>query len=96
MPQMYFDVRFPDGQQERCYSPSLIVRELLREHTEYPCYEFMARVRAALTIASARVRAKYGFTCSAAMDQLASLEARARAWDEDASVRVLAFHDAES
>lgn len=27
MPEMYFDVRWPDGPTQRCYSPSTIVRD---------------------------------------------------------------------
>lgn len=91
MPEMRFVVRMPDGNEESCYSPSLIVTELLQEDTRYPLYDFMARTRAALTIASERVRVKYGFTCSAAMDQLTRLEALAARHDPDASVHVVAF-----
>ena len=91
MPEMYFDVQFPDGPAERCYSPSLIVRELLCEGSEYPAFEFMARTRAALTIAAERVRLKYGFHCSAALDQLARLEALSARHGPDEIVKVLAF-----
>jgi uncharacterized repeat protein (TIGR04042 family) len=90
---MYFDVKFPDADTERCYSPSLIVRELLQEDTEYPSFEFMARTRAALTIAAERVRLKYGFYCSAALDQLARLEAISARYDLDAKVKVLGFSE---
>jgi uncharacterized repeat protein (TIGR04042 family) len=91
MPEMYFEVRLPDGRSERCYSPSLIVRELLVEGTEYPNYEFMARTRAALTIASERVKSKYGFYCSAAMDQLARLEELSASLEPAAPIRVVSF-----
>jgi uncharacterized repeat protein (TIGR04042 family) len=91
MPEMYFEVQFPDGRAERCYSPSLIIRELLVEGTEYPNYEFMARTRAALIIASERVKTKYGFYCSAAMDQLARLEELSASLEPTATVRVISF-----
>jgi uncharacterized repeat protein (TIGR04042 family) len=95
MPEMRFRVRLPDGREERCYSPSLIVRELLQEGVDYPLFEFMARVRAALSIASERVRLKYGYTCSAAMDQLSHLEDLASRYDTTAPVRVLSLYDTE-
>jgi uncharacterized repeat protein (TIGR04042 family) len=91
VPEMHFEIAFADGRRERCYSPSLIVRELISEGADYPVYEFMARIRAALEIASERVRLKYGFACSAALDQLAQLEALCAALDPSAPVRVLGF-----
>jgi uncharacterized repeat protein (TIGR04042 family) len=91
MPEMHFVVAWPDGRQERCYSPSLVVRELITEGAEYPVYEFMERSRAGLRIAAERVRVKYGFYCSAALEQLAQLEARAREFEPDAKVRIVGF-----
>ena len=79
MPEMHFIVRWPDGGEIRCYSPSLVVRDYLAEGRSYPLPDFMHRCRTMLDIASERVRAKFGFACSAALDQLAELEARAAA-----------------
>lgn len=91
MPEVYFEVRLPDGEALRCYSPSLIVTELLAADTPYPVFEFRARARAALEIAAERVRLKYGFSCSAAMDQLSQLEERLRDAPAQAIVHVLKF-----
>jgi uncharacterized repeat protein (TIGR04042 family) len=89
MPEMHFTVLWPDGRQERCYSPSLVIRELMSDGAEYPVYEFMERSRAGLRIAAERVRVKYGFYCSAALDQLAQLEARAEGFPPEATVRIV-------
>ena len=91
MPEMKFDVRWPDGTASRCYSPSLVVLELLTVR-RYPLFEFMARVRAALTIGSERVRLKFGYYCSAAEDQLRELETRSAKFMPDASVAVLGLY----
>jgi uncharacterized repeat protein (TIGR04042 family) len=91
MPEMHFVVRWPEGDDLRCYSPSLVVRDYLEVGRDYPVEEFMARCRTLLDIASERVRARYGYACSAAMDQLAELEARAARSDGAARVRVTAF-----
>jgi uncharacterized repeat protein (TIGR04042 family) len=91
MPEMHFVVRWPEGDDLRCYSPSLVVRDYLEVGRDYPVDEFIARCRTLLDIASERVRARYGYACSAAMDQLAELEARAARSDGTASVRVTAF-----
>jgi uncharacterized repeat protein (TIGR04042 family) len=79
MPEMHFIVRWPDGGEMRCYSPSLIVREYLQVGGRYPVAEFVARSRTMLNIASERVKAKYGYYCTAAMEQLAVIEAQAEA-----------------
>jgi uncharacterized repeat protein (TIGR04042 family) len=93
MPVMHFHVRWPDGSEIRCYSPSLVVREFLVPGRRYPVGEFLQRTREALGIASERVRARYGFACSQAMDQLAEIEQVAArfAGAADPHVTVLAF-----
>jgi len=91
MPEMHFVVRWPEGDDLRCYSPSLVVRDHLEVGRDYSVEEFVARCRTLLVIASERVRARYGYACSAAMDQLAELEARAARSDGAARVRVTAF-----
>ncbi|GAC1415384.1 MAG: MSMEG_0570 family nitrogen starvation response protein [Candidatus Velthaea sp.] len=78
MPEIRFVVRWPDDTVTRCYSPSLVVTELLEIGPVYALDEFVERSRRALTIASERVEAKYGFACSRALAQLAEIESTAR------------------
>jgi uncharacterized repeat protein (TIGR04042 family) len=99
MPEMYFDVTWPSGQRERCYSPSLVVEEHLVVGQSYKVDEFVARARTALEIAAERVRQKYGFYCSAARDQLAHIEAtagRLTRGERDGMVSVDAFERSPS
>jgi uncharacterized repeat protein (TIGR04042 family) len=91
VPEMHFRVLFPDGEELLCYSPSLVVRDYLEVGGVYPVHDFVERSRAMLTIASERVKTKFGHYCSAAMDQLATIEARAAAFDPGAPVTVVAF-----
>jgi uncharacterized repeat protein (TIGR04042 family) len=91
MPEMHFTVRWPDGSDSTCYSPSLIVQDYLAAGQAYPLEDFCQRVREALEIASERVRAKYGFACSRAMDQWAEIEQRSAQFAPQAPVQVLGF-----
>jgi uncharacterized repeat protein (TIGR04042 family) len=91
MPEMHFRVRLPDGRELRCYSPSLVVLDYLEVGGTYAASDFVARSRTMLTIASERVKAKYGFYCSAAMDQLAEIEAHTAPLDPSAPITVVAF-----
>lgn len=94
MPEMHFLVEWPNGERERLYSPSYVVEDHLAVGQAYPIPEFVERVRRALHTASERVEARYGFACSSALDQLASVEATANAVPptyRDAHVKVLAF-----
>jgi len=93
MPVTYFDVRWPDGATERCYSPSSIVTEHLQVRS-YTVAEFRAAAGVALHGAAERVREKFGFTCSSALDQLRTLEKRADAFDPCAELWVLGFASA--
>jgi uncharacterized repeat protein (TIGR04042 family) len=76
-PEVQFEVEWPDGSTQSCYSPSLIVEEYFTPGAGYPVAEFVRLSREALGIASDRVRAKYGFPCSLAAASLADIEAAA-------------------
>ena len=95
MPEMRFLIRWPDGKAESCYSPSLVIKDFFVPGETYPVSDFVERSRTALNIASERVKAKYGFACSSAMDQLAQIEAAARSFSHlpDARVSVDAFEE---
>ena len=95
MPEMQFQIRWPDGAIEQCYSPSLVIRDHLAVGETYSVPEFLQRSRIALTIASDRVREKYGFACARAMGQLARLETVAGYFDDNSGdrVTVISFHE---
>ena len=91
MPEMTFRVRWPDGTEASCYSPSLVVHDHLETGAEYPLAEFVERSTTALRIASERVAAAYGFACTSAMQQEAEIAAIA-ATHAGGAVRVLEMH----
>jgi len=74
MPEMHFRVRFPNGATLDCYSPSYVIEDYLSEGQSYAVPDFLERTRKALNIASDRVRERYGFSCSSALDQLSVIE----------------------
>jgi uncharacterized repeat protein (TIGR04042 family) len=88
MPVMHFRIQWPDGDEANCYSPSQVVRDFFTPGHAYPLDDFVQRSREALNIASERVRQKYGFACSAAMDQLAQIERDAERFREQAGATV--------
>jgi uncharacterized repeat protein (TIGR04042 family) len=77
MPEMRFEIQWPDGFQEVCYSPSLVIKDYFVPTQFYPLDEFVARSRTALMIASDRVQVKYGMPCSLALGQLQKIEQQA-------------------
>ena len=77
MPAMHYRLRWPDHSESACYSLSLVIKDHFNAGTSYPISEFLQRVRNATEIASERVRAKYGFACSRAHDQLLEIERQA-------------------
>ncbi|MBT9383354.1 MSMEG_0570 family nitrogen starvation response protein [Pseudooceanicola sp. CBS1P-1] len=95
MPETYWTVRWPDGQEERLYSPSTVIKELFEPGTSYPLPDFLHRARIGLERASNRVAAKYGLACSAALDQLDRIEARSTDFNgqEGAEVTLLGISD---
>ncbi|MHA6783461.1 MSMEG_0570 family nitrogen starvation response protein [Pseudonocardia saturnea] len=95
MPEILFDVRWPDGARQTFYSPSLIVQEYLEAGRDYPLADFVSRIREAMGIAEDRVRAKYGMGCSMAPIAVAQIEAAqvemAAAGFADGAVRIERF-----
>jgi uncharacterized repeat protein (TIGR04042 family) len=93
MPALHFQVRWPDDEMAWYYSPSTSIREHFEPGARYPMNEFVARARAAMHHAAERVRSKYGFYCSSAMDTLATIETKAATFDapDALEVQVLDF-----
>jgi uncharacterized repeat protein (TIGR04042 family) len=77
MPEIRFQIEWPDGTQEVCYSPSLVVKEYFIPNESYDLADFLVRSRTALAIASDRVKEKYGYPCGLALGQLQEIEAKA-------------------
>ncbi|WP_069268571.1 MSMEG_0570 family nitrogen starvation response protein [Paraburkholderia nodosa] len=77
MPVTHFVVRWPDGTEARCYSPSTVVRDYLQPG-DYPLDAFLDATHDALAAASERVRQKFGYACSSALDQWDVIERTAQ------------------
>jgi uncharacterized repeat protein (TIGR04042 family) len=88
MPEMRFVVRWPNGAKHTCYSPSLVIKDYFREGEAYAVSDFVARSREALTIASDRVKAKYGHACSLALAQLTEIERLAGRFADEPAAKV--------
>lgn len=94
MPEMTFQVRWPDGVEQRWYSPSLVVHDHLSLGATYAVAEFVERTDRAMAEASDRVRAKYGFACTSAAATAESIQQVAARYPGDAVLRVVAMHPA--
>ena len=82
MPEVNFVVRWPDGQEDPCYSPSLVIKSYFEPGEQLSLGAFVQRSREALQEASNRVEAKYGFQCSRALGQLRQIEQTAHRYAE--------------
>lgn len=74
MPSVNFTVKWPNGEVNQYYSPSSIIYDYLRVGQVYNLRDFVMQVENGLEQASERVRLRYGFACSAAIDNLASIK----------------------
>lgn len=95
MPEMLYRVRWPDASESECYSPSLVIKDFFEPGARYALPDFLSRLREATHIASERVRAKYGFACSRANDQLLQIEQQAGRYADwpQAHIEMLSFDD---
>ena len=92
MPEMTFDIRWPDGSTQSCYSPSLVVHDFLSTGQRYTVSELLDRAGAALQEASERVRAKYGFACTSAAATSEQITVTASRFPADAEILITAMH----
>ncbi|MCZ4499109.1 MAG: hypothetical protein JWQ74_1662 [Marmoricola sp.] len=92
MPEMTFSVRWPDGREVPCYSPSLVMHDFLDVGRSYTVADFATRSSTALEIASSRVREKFGFACTSAAATLAEIQLNAQRFAPDELVEVVAMH----
>jgi uncharacterized repeat protein (TIGR04042 family) len=91
MPEMTFTVRWPDGTVADLYSPSLVMHDFLAAGSDYPLQDFVDKSAEALDLASARVKAKFGFECTSARQQKAEILATAAHFPPSSAVRVLSM-----
>ncbi len=80
MPSVNFTVKWPNGQSSNFYSPSTIVYEYFQKGQQWAGHEFLNQADQALHAASERVRARYGFACSSAMDTLNRIQEQAESF----------------
>ena len=76
MPAVNFTVVWPDGDALTYYSPSTIVLEHFVEGKNYSLSDFESRSHSALQAASERVRAKFGYACTAAAAEQEKIAAK--------------------
>jgi uncharacterized repeat protein (TIGR04042 family) len=86
---MTFDVQWPDGRVQRCYSPSLVMHDYLSAGTDYTVADFLDRSGKALHEASERVRAKFGFACSSAAWTEEEISSTATEFPSNATIRIV-------
>ncbi len=93
MPEVRFEVRWPDDSTSLCYSPSSTIRDYFKPGEPYPLKDFVRISQTALNHASERVRQRYGYACSSAAQQLSEIERRATHFEStaNATVTVLRF-----
>lgn len=88
MPIIRYIVRWPDGAESDCYSPSVVIQDYLQAGQEYVLDDFVERIRNATAMANDRVQARFGFVCWSANDQLRQIEIRARSFADRMHARV--------
>lgn len=91
MPETRMKVRWPDGGEAAYYSPSLVIEGRLPAGSEHTVASFVALATEALSVASDRVHARFGFHCSRARASSEAVRDRAAGFEPEARVDVLGF-----
>ena len=91
MPEATFRIRWPDGREESCYSPSTVIFDHLAAGETYTVSEFLERTRKALDLAALRVEAKFGYRCTSADAQAATIATTARKFQPEDMIECLSI-----
>ena len=70
MPEVYMKIEWPDKKADRIYSPSSVIQEYFTSGEVLSLGQFEQKAVEALTKASGRVLAKYGYECTSAMSEI--------------------------
>lgn len=89
MPEVHFQVEWPDGEVTRCYSPSTVVLDYFQAGMEFTVSEFAGLSEKALDQASRRVEARYGYRCTSAAAQRDEILQRAKRFEDFAKTKIL-------
>jgi uncharacterized repeat protein (TIGR04042 family) len=88
MPEVFLELRWPDGEASRFYSPSTVVYEFLRPGDRLTVAELEQKGLAALREASERVRARYGFACTRTDEEASRLRQRLALYPSQDTVEI--------
>lgn len=88
MPEVFLELRWPDGEASRFYSPSTVVYEFLKPGDQLTVAELEQKGLAALREASERVRARYGFACTRTDEEASRLQQRLALYPSQATVEI--------
>ena len=88
MPEVRFELEWPDGQSSTLYSPSTVILQYLKAGDSFRVSEFESLGVKALRAASERVRARYGFACTRTDEEESQLREWISRYSSDDTVRV--------
>ena len=89
MPEVRFQLEWPDGQSSTLYSPSTVILEYLKPGDSFRVSELESLGVTALRAASERVRARYGFACTRTDEEESQLRQWIARYKPEQSVRVV-------
>jgi uncharacterized repeat protein (TIGR04042 family) len=93
MPEVLLELRWPDGEASRFYSPSTVVYDFLKPGETLSIAELEQKGLAALREASERVRARYGFACTRTDEEASKLQQRLARYGGTEKVEVREISD---
>ena len=89
MPEVRFQLQWPDGQFSTLYSPSTVMLEYLKPGDSFRVSELESLGVKALRAASDRVRARYGFACTRTDEEESQLRRWTSRYKPEENVRVI-------
>ena len=95
MPSVNLTIKWPNGDLSNFYSPSTIIYDFFKSGEHYKAADFLSKADQALHAASERVRMRYGFSCTSAMDTLSKIQYQVKylALKQDDMVEVVELYN---
>ncbi len=89
MPEVRFQLEWPDGQSSTLYSPSTVILQHLKPGESLRVSDLESRAVTALRAASERVRDRFGFACTRTDEEESQLRRWTARYSPEQTVRIV-------
>ncbi len=91
MPVTYVNIEWPNEETDEVYSPSSVIKEYFKPGETLTIEDFLNKCNQSLSLASERVRVKFGYACTSAISETERINKKCTIFTASDSVKIIAI-----